>query len=136
MIIPFVTLDFTWSDQNADTSIEAILYFVCAMLGMIKQVFISINQEKLNININSAIDDWLSVKNDEETRKIMKKYAYRARILTFMLLYSACGCFSIYVLAILFKNLKQIFFTDSNLLDGIKFISTFINILFFIGLMF
>lgn len=118
MIIPFVMLDLTWSNQSADTSIEGILYFVSTILTIIKQLCIAVNQKKLGININGAIDDWLSVKDDEETRKIMKKYASRARILTVLLLYSASCCFCIYILAILFINLKQIFFTDSNLLDG------------------
>lgn len=118
MIIPFVMLDLTWSNQSADTSIEGILYFVSTMLAIIKQLCIAVNQKKLGININGAIDDWLSVKDDEETRKIMKKYASRARILTVLLLYSASCCFCIYISAILFINLKQIFFTDSNLLDG------------------
>ncbi|XP_070167690.1 odorant receptor 13a-like [Polyergus mexicanus] len=113
MVLPFVTLDLMWSNENADTGIESILYFVSAVLGIIKQLCIAVNQKKLGININAAIDDWLSAKDDEETRKIMKKYAIKARILTFILLYSACGCFCIYVSAIAFINLKQIFFTDS-----------------------
>ncbi|KAL6445458.1 hypothetical protein ACFW04_000797 [Cataglyphis niger] len=107
-----------WSNENADTGIESILFFVSAVVGIIKQLCIAVNQKKLGININAAIDDWLFVKDDEETRKIMKKYAIKARILTFILLYSACGCFCIYISAIVFINLKQIFFTDS--LDGLR----------------
>lgn len=116
MVLPFVTLDLMWNNENADTGIESILFFVSAVIGIIKQLCIAVNQKKLGININAAIDDWLSAKDDEETRKIMKKYAIKARILTFILLYSACGCFCIYISAIVFINLKQIFFTDS--LDG------------------
>lgn len=113
MILPFVTLDLMWNSENADTgSIESILYFVSAVLGIIKHLGIAVGQRKLNINLNAAIDDWLSTKENEETREIMKKYTTRARILTLVLLYSAGGCFSIYISAIVFINLKQIFFTD------------------------
>ncbi|EFN63737.1 Putative odorant receptor 13a [Camponotus floridanus] len=113
MILPFVTLDLMWNNENAGTGgIESILYFVSTVLGMIKHVCIAIGQKKLSINLDAAIDDWLSTKENEETRKIMKKYAARARILTLMLLYSGGGCFSIYMSAIVFINLKQIFFTD------------------------
>ncbi|KAF3054460.1 Odorant receptor 324 [Nylanderia fulva] len=121
MIIPYVMLDLTSSNQNADINLEAILFIAGVMLAIMKHLCIGLSQKKLNININGAIDDWLSVKDDKETRKIMKEYAYKARVLTLMLLYSIAGCVSAYVLVVLFKNLKQIFFTDSNLLDGIKF---------------
>ncbi|KAF3054478.1 Odorant receptor 273 [Nylanderia fulva] len=118
MIIPYLMLDLTSSNQNANINLEAILLVVSVMLAIMKHLCIGLSQKKLNININGAIDDWLSVKDDKETRKIMKEYAYKARVLTLMLLYSIAGCFSAYVLVVLFKNLKQIFFTDSNLLDA------------------
>ncbi|KAF3054473.1 Odorant receptor 348 [Nylanderia fulva] len=118
MIIPYVMLDLTSSNQNADINLEAILFIAGVMLAIMKHLCIGLSQKKLNININGAIDDWLSVKDDKETRKIMKEYAYKARVLTLMLLYSIAGCVSAYVLVVLFKNLKQIFFTDSNLLDA------------------
>ncbi|KAF3054477.1 Odorant receptor 385, partial [Nylanderia fulva] len=38
-----------------------------------------------------VIDDWLSIIDNKQTRKIIKKYAYRARVLTLMLLYSVYG---------------------------------------------
>lgn len=113
MILPFVTLDLMWDNENAGSgSIESILYFVSTVLGIIKHVCIAVSQKRLDINLNAAIDDWLSTENNEEMQKIMKKYAARARLLTLMLLYSAGGCFSIYISAIVFINLKQIFFTD------------------------
>ncbi|KAF3054284.1 Odorant receptor 243 [Nylanderia fulva] len=118
MIIPYMMLDLTSSNQNVNTGIENLLFGVGVMLAIMKYLCIGLSQKKLNININGAIDDWLSVKNDKETRKIMKKYAYIARVLTFMLLYSIAGRFSVYTLVVLFKNLKQIFFTDSNLLNA------------------
>lgn len=113
MILPFVTLDLMWNNENAGTGgIESILYFVSAVLGIMKHVCIAVGHKNLSINLDAAIDDWLSIKENEETRKIMKKYASRARILTLMLLYSGGGCFCIYMSAIVFINLKQIFFTD------------------------
>ncbi|KAF3054474.1 Odorant receptor 271 [Nylanderia fulva] len=117
MMIPFLMLDLIYN-QNANTGIEDILLSVGVMLVIMKHLCIGLSQKKLNININGAIDDWLSVKNDKETQKIMKKYAYIARVLTLMLLYSTFACVFAYVLVILFINLKQIFFTDSNLLDA------------------
>ncbi|KAL6262776.1 hypothetical protein P5V15_005566 [Pogonomyrmex californicus] len=118
MILPFLLVDSFWSDQNAGSNIENILYFTSTVTGIIKNVCVRINQKKLATNINAAIDDWLSAKDNKETQMIMKKYALKARMLTFTLLYSAVGCFSIYVLAIVFINLQQIYFMDENLVDA------------------
>ncbi|KAF3054287.1 Odorant receptor 384 [Nylanderia fulva] len=97
MMIPFLMLDLIYN-QNANTGIEDILLSVGVMLVIMKHLCIGLSQKKLNININGAIDDWL--------------------VLTLMLLYSTFACVFAYVLVILFINLKQIFFTDSNLLDA------------------
>ncbi|KAL6253412.1 hypothetical protein P5V15_015262 [Pogonomyrmex californicus] len=95
MILPFLLVDSFWSDQNAGSNIENILYFTSTVTGIIKNVC-----------------------DNKETQMIMKKYALKARMLTFTLLYSAVGCFSIYVLAIVFINLQQIYFMDENLVDA------------------
>lgn len=117
MILPFVMMDLTEnSDKNAGTNIESILYSVSSLSGIIKCTCIFLGQKKLGINIDAVIDDWLSVKNDVKARTIMRKYAYRTRILTFVLLYSAFACSCIYTSTTVFISVKQIFFTD--LLNG------------------
>lgn len=116
-----MTMDFTESKHNAGTNIEGILFVVSAMLVAIKISSILFNQKRIRTNLNAAINDWLTAKGDEETWEIMKKYAFRARTLTHVLLYSGLGCFSIYILSIVMINLKQIFFTDPNTVDGKTF---------------
>lgn len=115
---PFIIIDFISSNQEVGSNIETILQGVSAIISLTKLLSIGFGQKRLGTNINAAADDWLSVKDDEKARKIMKKYTVRSRRLTFLLLYSALGCFSIYVTTILFVNLQQLFFTDPNLIDG------------------
>jgi len=107
-------MDLLWSNRGASSNIEPITYAVSAIVGIIKNLCISASQKKLSININAAIDDWLSAK-DEETKKIMKKHAIKAKILNFSLLYSVFMCVSTYISVVMFINLKQM---DANLVDG------------------
>lgn len=118
MILPLVMMDLFWSNQDAGSSIECIAYIVSTIVGIIKSSCITVNQEKLGTNINAAIDDWLSAKDNKETKKIMKKYAVRAKILTYALLYSVFVCLGLYIAIVMFINIKLIFFTDENLMDG------------------
>ncbi|KAL0129874.1 hypothetical protein PUN28_001856 [Cardiocondyla obscurior] len=111
-------IGFFWSDQDAGSDIEYLTHFTGPSLAITKSLCLFVNQEKLGMNINAAIDDWISVEDNEKAKRIMKKYATRARILTFTLLYSVFGCFFAYISVILFINVKQIFFTDKNLADG------------------
>lgn len=122
MILPYLVMDFTASNHDAGASIESILYAVSAISTLIKCSSIAFNLKKLGMNVNAAIDDWLAAKDDREAWQIMKKYASRARTLSFVLVYSAMVCFSIYILAIVVINLKQIFFADPSLVNGKTFV--------------
>ncbi|XP_018397688.1 PREDICTED: uncharacterized protein LOC108775736 [Cyphomyrmex costatus] len=112
MILPCLTTEFLWSNNDASSNIESITFFASTTTGIIKNLCFIISQKRLRTNINAAIDDWLSIKNNMETRKIMKKYAVKAKTLTFTLLYSLYVCLGMYIAVIIFINLKQIFFTD------------------------
>lgn len=118
MVLPYLVMDFTASNHDAGASIESMLYVVSTAIAFIKCSSIALNQMKIDINVNAAIDDWLAAKDDEETWKTMKKYAPRSRILSLVLLYSAVGCFILYILVIVVINLKQIFFADPNSTNG------------------
>jgi len=107
-------MDLLWSNQSASSNIQAITYAVSTIVGIIKNLCISASQKKLSVNINAAIDDWLSAK-DQETKKIMKKHAIKAKILNFSLLYSVVMCVGTYIAVVIFINLKQM---DANLVDG------------------
>lgn len=106
------------NNLNAGANIEGITYIVSTTVGLIKNVCIAVSQKKLGMNINAAIDDWLSAKDNKETKKIMKKHAVKSRILTFTLLYSLFVCVFLYIAVVVFMNLKQISFKDANLVDG------------------
>lgn len=110
-------MDF-WIHTDANGSLESILYTVGATIGSVKFISILINRNKIYINLNAAIDDWLLAKNDENIWKIMRKYAFRSRILTISLLYSGVGCYFVYIFGVVFINLQQKFFTDPSLTNG------------------
>lgn len=81
---------------------------------------ITANRGKLTKNINAAIADWSSAKNDEESYKTMKKHTSKSRLCTLFMLYSAYICGSLYLLIVIVINLKQIFLQDQmvNISDG------------------
>jgi len=119
MILPFLMIDFIESNnQNTNMNIECIVFFMSVLSGIIKCTCMSLQQKKLSINIFAAIDDWLTCKNDKEVRKIMRKHARRNRILTYALLYAIFMCLCLSILNVMYKNAKQIFFTDLNSVNG------------------
>jgi len=105
-------MEFAENNSNAGTSIDAMLYFACTLASNLKYFCITANRGKLAKNINAATADWLSAKNDEKSYKIMKKHASESRLCTFFMLYSAYTCGSLYMLNVIFINLKEIFLQD------------------------
>ncbi|KAG5343729.1 OR2A protein, partial [Acromyrmex charruanus] len=65
-----------------------------------------------SLEIMAAVADWVSAKNDEKSYKIMKKYAFKSRLCTLLMLYSAFICGSLYLLSVLVMNLIEIFLQD------------------------
>lgn len=78
------------------------------LLATIKNTSIGINREKMRVNVNAAIDDWLDCQKHEETRVIMKRYAFKTKIITQVLMYSAGGCFLSYILVIVAINVTLV----------------------------
>lgn len=113
-------MEFTGNNSDAGTHIEVILYFACTLSLTLKYVCITANREKLAKNINAAVVDWSSAKNDEKSYKIMKKHTSKSRLCTLFMLYSAYICGSLYLLSVIAVNLKQIFLQDQmvNISDG------------------
>ncbi|KAL6418961.1 hypothetical protein ACFW04_014127 [Cataglyphis niger] len=114
-IFSFLFMELSGNHRDASTSIETILYFTCTMILILKNLCITANQEKLARNIDSAISDWLSAKNDEESYKIMKEYAFKSRMFTLVILYSGFICIAIYIVAVIVMNAKQIFLQNANI---------------------
>jgi len=106
-------MELTGNHRDASTSIETILYFACTMILTLKNFCIIANQKKLARNIDGAISDWLSAKNDEESYKIMKEYAFKSKMFTSVILYSGFICTALYIFAVIFINVKQRFFQDT-----------------------
>ncbi|XP_012534857.1 uncharacterized protein LOC105835825 [Monomorium pharaonis] len=113
-IIPFVMMDIFWSNQNTNSSIDHVVFIISTITGITRSLCITANQKKLSTNINAAIDDWLSAEYNKEIKEIMKKYAIKAKMLTFTLLYSLIVVYGLFVSVIIFINLKQVFFTDTS----------------------
>lgn len=122
MVFSFLFLDFIGDHRDASTSMEAILFFTCTILLMFKNSCIMANQKKLAGNINAAINDWLSAKNDEESYKIMKEYAFKSKMFMSFILYSCFITSSIYVMALIIINVKQMFLGDTNVSGNIQYL--------------
>ncbi|XP_071625922.1 uncharacterized protein [Temnothorax longispinosus] len=104
----FLYMEFTGNNRDAGTDIEAMLYFATTLSLTLKYICINANGSKMAKNINSAIADWSSAKNDEESYKIMKKHAFKSRLCTLFMLYLAFTCGSLYVLSVVLINLKDL----------------------------
>jgi hypothetical protein len=50
---------------------DCIIFIVDSIFKIMKSLYTTANKKKVGMNINAAIDDWLSAKED---KKIMKKY--------------------------------------------------------------
>lgn len=105
-------MEFIGNGRDTGINIDAIIYFACTVSLNLKYFCINANGRKLAKNINSAIADWSSAKNGEESYKIMKKHAFESRLCTLCMLYSAYICGSLYILTVIFMNLKDIFLQD------------------------
>lgn len=115
-------MELTGNHRDASTSIETILYFTCTMILILKNLCITANQRKLARNIDAAISDWLFAKNDEESYKIMKEYAFKSRMFTLVILYSGFICTAIYMIAVIVMNAKQIFLQNANISGNIQYL--------------
>lgn len=106
-------MELTGKHRDASTSIETILFFAYTMILTLKNFCIIANQRKLAKNIDAAISDWLSAKNDEKSYKIMKEYAFKSKLFTSVILYSGLICTAIYILGVIFMNVQQRFLQDT-----------------------
>ncbi|XP_028050819.1 odorant receptor 42b [Monomorium pharaonis] len=114
-------MELTETKNDAGRNMDAITYCVCTVSINLKYLFIIANREKLAKNINDAIADWLSAKNNEKSYKIMKKYASTSRLCTFIMVYLCYIVGSLYILTVVVINVKEIFFEDRmNITDGIN----------------
>ncbi|TGZ32648.1 hypothetical protein DBV15_09075 [Temnothorax longispinosus] len=108
MILPLLIMDLFWGSKDAGSNIECVTYLVSTTIAIIKGLCLTANQKKLATNINAAIDDWLSVKDNKETKKIIKKHADISRILTLALLYSLFFCCGAFISVVIFIKSEDI----------------------------
>lgn len=110
----------TRNSGNIIANIDCVLYLICTVGLTLKYFCININGRKLAKNINSAIVDWLSAKNDEEAYKIMRKQATKSRLCNLLMLYSAYICGSLFIVAVMVINIGHLFEQDQmvNVSDG------------------
>lgn len=100
------------NNSDIGANIDNILYFVCVLSLSVKYICIYTNGSKLAKNINSVITDWSSAKHDEEAYKIMKKHAFKSRMFTLLMMYLCSIIGSLYILAVVYINLKDFFLQD------------------------
>jgi len=111
-------MELTGNYRNVGASIEGLVFLMCTSVAILKHICITVNRRKLAKNINAAISDWLLVGNDETSYKIMKKYAFKSKIFTVIIVYTTYLCSAIYALAVILMNYKRIFLFDTNILNG------------------
>lgn len=90
-------MDVSGNNNDIGGNLETLMFFGTVILTGTKTICISWHQKKLAVNINAAINDWSSVKNDEKNRKIMKKYAFRTKILSLVSICLIIICFAVYL---------------------------------------
>ena len=105
-------MEFAGNNSDTRSNIDAILYLSCTLSLNLKYIAIAVNGGKLAKNIKAAVADWVSAKNDKKSYKIMKKYAFKSRLCTLLMLYSSFVCGSLYLLSVLVINLIEIFLQD------------------------
>jgi len=120
-------MEFSGNYRDAGASIEVILFFTCLMTTGLKYICVIVHREKLARNIGAAISDWFLAKNDEETYKIMKRYAFTSRLSTLFIIYSTCICTAIYIFIVILMNVKQMFLQDVNASNGNVFVKFFMR---------
>ncbi|XP_011065383.1 PREDICTED: uncharacterized protein LOC105152670 [Acromyrmex echinatior] len=120
----FLFMEFTGNNGDTGSNIDAIIYLSCTLNLNLKYIAIAANGGKLTKNIKAAVADWVSAKNDEKSYKIMKKYAFKSRLYTLLMLYSSFVCGSLYLLSVLVMNLIEIFLQDQmmNVSNGLRII--------------
>lgn len=120
-------MEFTGNYRNAGASIEAILFFTCITTMTTKHFCVTFNRRTIAKNIYAAIDDWILARNDEETYKVMKKYAVVSKWSTTFIIYSTYICLGFYVLGVILLNFKEKLFHDVNVSNGNVFIELLHN---------
>jgi len=123
MIFIFLYMELTGNYHDVGASIEGLMFLMCTTAGILKHICITVNRKKLAKNINAAINDWLLVRSDERSYKIMKKYAFRSKMFTVIIVYTTYFCSAIYALAVILMNYKRIFLFDTNMSNGMHLLN-------------
>ncbi|KAF3054273.1 Odorant receptor 132 [Nylanderia fulva] len=90
VLLPFIELCMGHTD--AEENVDCIMFICCGTLGVLKMIWFRIYANSLTDNYNSALNDYLMIKNEEE-RAIMKKHAYIGRMISCpMLCFSYFSC--------------------------------------------
>jgi len=78
--------------NNAEQNVDSLMLLCCGILGILKTVWFRIHAKNLTNNYNSALNDYLMIKNAKH-RAIMRKHASMGRILCcFLMCFSYFSC--------------------------------------------
>jgi len=109
--------------RDVGASIEGVVFLMCTILAILKHICITVNRRKLAKNINAAISDWLLIRSDERSYKIMKEHAFKSKIFTVIIVYTTYICSALYTLTVIFMNYKRIFSFYTNTSNGMHLLN-------------
>ncbi|XP_072760022.1 uncharacterized protein [Anoplolepis gracilipes] len=90
VILPSIELYMGCTD--AEQNVDCVMLICCGTLGVLKMIWFRIYANNLTDNYSSALNDYLTIENEEE-RAIMRKHAFIGRIVSCpMLCFSYISC--------------------------------------------
>lgn len=95
VILPFMEIYMGCTD--ADQNVDGFMLICCGILSILKNITFRVYARNLTSNFNSAVNDYMMIKDTKE-RAIMRKHASVGRILCFFMLgfsYSSCLIYSL-----------------------------------------
>lgn len=94
MVVIMPALEFQFGCTNAGMNVDILMLISCGLLAMTKTIMFRFYMENLVDNYNSAINDYLTIK-DTRKRVIMRRHAFFGRMLACFMV-----CFSYFASAV------------------------------------
>ncbi|EFN89559.1 odorant receptor 13a [Harpegnathos saltator] len=103
-VVIMPALEIQFGCTNTDMNVDSLMLTSCGALAMLKTIMFRVYTEQLADNYNSAINDYLTIE-DEEKRVIMRRHASLGRMLAcFMVCFSYFASAICTLISVLTKN--------------------------------
>jgi len=89
---------------DADINVDCLMMICCGMIGTLKMIIFRVYANNLSDNYESALNDYLTLKNGNQ-RSIMRRHAFMARIICYFMITSGyISCMIISIIPLLTNN--------------------------------